>query len=218
MAWAREGRLRFRRLFKFLQGLGPFAAAAFLFAGRTDSANQQRAEDNLPPVVPLTAEQDHQRTMELLHISSLRRGPDGDPKSPNAANFDESKVAPHGKLPDPLVFNDGTKVITAEQWWQKRRPEIVEGFDREIYGRVPKNVPKVNWEVISTINEKNGDVPAVTKKVVGHVDNTSYPLISVDIQLTVSTPAGAAGPVPVMMEFGLSAEALAAIRKRLTEA
>ena len=29
-------------------------------------------------------------------------------------------------------------------WWNKRRPEIVEDFDREIYGRVPKVMPKVN--------------------------------------------------------------------------
>ena len=39
------------------------------------------------------------------------------------------------------------KVTTAEQWWTKRRPEIVEDFDREVYGRVPKDVPKVTWEV-----------------------------------------------------------------------
>ena len=52
----------------------------------------------------------------------------------------------------------------------------------------------------------------------GHVDNSSYPLIKVDIQLTLSTPANATGPVPVMMEFGLSPEFLAAMRKRFTEA
>lgn len=68
-------------------------------------------------------------------------------------------------------------------------PEIVEDFDREIYGRVPKNTPKVNWEVTSTIREMNGDVPVITKHLVGHVDNSSYPLITVDIQLTLTTPA-----------------------------
>jgi oligosaccharide reducing-end xylanase len=48
----------------------------------------------------------------------------------------------------------------------------------------------------------NGDVPIVTKTLVGHVDNTSYPLISVAIQLELATPAKATGPVPEMMEFG----------------
>jgi hypothetical protein len=165
----------------------------------------------------LTAEQDHQRLLDLLHITQLRRGPDGDPQSPNAANVDESKVAPYS-LPDPLVLKNGQKVTTAEIWWKQRRPEIVDDFDREVYGRVPSVTPKVNWEVISTSQEKNGDVAIVTKAPVGHVDNSSYPVIHVDIQLTLTTPAHAAGPVPVIMEFGLSPEILAAIRKRLTEA
>src|SRR5260370_21274385 len=178
----------------------------------------QQAANTLPPPVHLTAEQDHQRILDLLHITSLRRGADGDPKSPNAANYDESKATPYPSLPDPLILKDGKKVTSAKIWWDLRRPEILEDFDREIYGRVPKITPKATLEVASTTNEKNGDVPVITKKLVGHVDNSSYPLITVDIQLTLSTPASATGPVPVIMEFGLSAEALAAFRKRFTEA
>ena len=174
-------------------------------------------DSNLPPV-HLTPEQDHHRLLDLLHITSLRRGPDGDPKSPDAANFDESKVNRDLALPDPLVLNNGVRVTTSEMWWKQRRPEIVEEFDREVYGRVPKDIPKVDWEVLSTASEENGGVPAITKKLVGHVDNSSYPLISVDIQLTLITPAKASGPVPVIMELGLSAEALEALRKRLSDA
>ena len=155
--------------------------------------------------------------MDLLHISSLRPGADGDPKSPRAANYDESKVLPY-TLPDPLVLKNSKKVTTAKIWWKQRRPEIIEEFDSEIYGRVPKNTPKVNWEVVSKIEEKNGDIPVITKKLIGHVDNSSYPLIKVDIELTLSTPANATGPVPVMMEFGLSPEFVAAMRKRFTDA
>ena len=174
--------------------------------------------DSNPPPVHMTAEQDHQRMLGLLHVTALRRGPDGDPKSPNAANFDESKVSPNLTLPDPLVLNDGKKVTAQEVWWKQRRPEIVELFDREVYGRVPKDTPKVRWEVVSSTSEKIGGVPATTKKLVGHVDNSSYPLITVDIQLSLTTPSKAGGPVPVMMEFGLSPEVLEAIRKRMTEA
>jgi len=209
--------LPFHPSLKSLSNFVVLALFVYPLASGTGSATQQAFSD-LPPVVHLTAEQDHQRTMKLLHITSLRRGPDGDPKSPNAANFDESKVAPYGNLPDPLVFQNGARVATSKEWWEKRRPEIVEDFDREVYGRVPKNVPKVAWEVISTTSEKNGDTAVLTKKVVGHIDNTSYPLIAVDIQLTVSTPKAAAGPVPVMMELGMSPEAVAAMRKRLSDA
>ena len=169
------------------------------------------------PPVHLTSEQDHQRMMDLLHISLLRRGPDGDPKSPNAANFDEWKV-PAYSLPDPLTLKNGQKVTTAARWWEQRRPEIVEDFDREIYGRVPTNVPKVNWEVASTVKETVGDVPVITKNLVGHVDNSLYPSVTVDIQLTLTTPANATGPVPVMMEFGLAPEIMAVIRKRFSDA
>jgi enterochelin esterase-like enzyme len=175
-----------------------------------------RARDNSAPV-HLTAEQDHQRIMDLLHIPSLRRGPDGDPKSPNAANFDESKVAPYA-LPDPLVLKNGKRVKDAKTWWERRRPEIAEEFDREVYGRASSNTPKVNWEVTSTTKETNADFPVITKKLIGHVDNSSYPLVTVEIQLTLTTPANATGPVPVMMELGWSPEQLAAFTKRFPNA
>ena len=84
-----------------------------------------------------------------------------------ASNYDESKANPYPDLPDPLTLKNGKKVKTAKEWWQQRRPEIVEFFDREIYGRVPKNLPKVKWEVTSTPHGTNGDVPVVTKATRG---------------------------------------------------
>jgi hypothetical protein len=169
------------------------------------------------PPVHLTSEQDHQRMMDLLHIQPLRRGPDGDPKSSNAANTDESKVAPYS-LPDPLVLKNGKRVTTPEMWWKQRRPEIVEDFDREIYGRVPANTPKVDWKIVSKTNETLFGMPVITKKLTGHVDNSSYPQVTVDIDLTLTTPENALGPVPVMMEFGLAPEVLAAIKKHFIDA
>jgi hypothetical protein len=177
----------------------------------------QTAENNSSQPAHLTSEEDHQRMMNLLHITSLRRGADGDPKSPNAANYDESKADRYGPLPDPLVLKNGKRVTTAKAWWTKRRPQIVEAFDTEIYGRVPKNAPAVKWEVVSTTRETNGDVPVITKTLKGHVDNSAYPAISVDIDLTLSTPANANGPVPAMMEFALSPEVLASLKKRFPE-
>ena len=165
----------------------------------------------------LTAAQDHQRIMELLHITSLRRGADGDSKSANAANYEEAKAGPVGKLPDPLVLKNGKRVTTSEMWWKKRRPKIVEEFDREIYGRVPRNAPKVRWEVVSTANEKNGDVAVVTKKLVGHVDNSAYPAIKVNIDATLTTPANATGSVPVMIELALSPEVMEGLKKRFPD-
>ncbi len=156
-----------------------------------------------PSPAQLAAQADRQKMLDALHIASLRQGANGnDPKAPNAANYDESKANPFPDLPDPLVLNNGKKVTSAKMWWNQRRPEIVELFDREIYGRVPKNVPKVKWEVTSTKNEMNGDVPVITKELVGHVDNSSYPEVTVDMRVTLSTPANARNGVPVIMEFG----------------
>jgi hypothetical protein len=149
-----------------------------------------------------TAQQDHQQMMDQLHITSLRPGADGShPQAPNAANYDEAKANPYPDLPDPLVLKNGKKVKTAKVWWSKRRPEIVEDFDREVYGRVPRDTPKVVWEVAGTTQEKNGDVPVIVKRLVGRVDNSAYPAIAVNIDWTLTTPANASGPVPVVMEF-----------------
>jgi GH35 family endo-1,4-beta-xylanase len=155
-----------------------------------------------PAPVELTAEQDHQRMLKLLGIERLRPGVDGyNRAAPNAVNYDESKGGPTTPLPDPLVLKNGRRVTDARAWWDKRRPEIVEEFDREVYGRAPLKTPRVKWEVLSTSREKNGDVPVVVKKLVGHVDNSSYPQVNVDIDLTLTTPAEAGGPVPVMLEL-----------------
>ena len=143
--------------------------------------------------------------LKLLGITAIRRGRDGmNLQSPYYANYDEAKANPFPNLPDPLRLKNGQRVETAQEWWKHRHPEIVEDFDREIYGRVPRDTPKVTWEVTSTSRETNGPVPVITKQLVGRVDNSSCPPISVNLQLTLSTPAEAPGPVPVIMQFGFN--------------
>ncbi len=175
--------------------IAPLASLAFQAA--------EPAGGTLPPPVKLSPQDDHQRLMDILHITEVRRGRDGNNKdSPYYANYDESKANPYPDLPDPLTLKNGKKVTKAADWWNKRRPEIVEDFDREVYGRVPKNTPKVKWEVTNTTQGMNGDVPIVTKQLVGTVDNSMDPDIEVKIQLTLATPQNATGPVPVIMQFG----------------
>ncbi len=152
--------------------------------------------------VQMTANQDHERLMKLLHVTSLRPGPSGNPEAKDAANSDESKANPYPDLPDPLTLNDGRKVTTPEMWWKLRRPEIQESFDREVYGRVPNNVPRVTWEVLSTSGDTADGTPAITRKLLGHVDNSGDPSITVAIDLSLTIPAEAKGPLPVIMEFG----------------
>jgi hypothetical protein len=182
--------------------LGPYFLACAIVAPVLGDDPPKKTDPTAP--VQLTALQDHKRMMELLNIKELRRGANGNnPKAENAANYDESKATMYPKLPEPLVMKNGTKVTTAATW-PKRRAEIAEDFDREVYGRVPKETPKVKWEVTEKKDEKIGDVAVTTKRLVGHVDNSSYTPVTVDIQLTLTTPADAKGPVPVIMEFGFA--------------
>jgi hypothetical protein len=158
-----------------------------------------RSNQPFPSPVTFTAEQDHQNMMDQLGIKALRPAP-----SPKTANYDESKANPFPNLPDALTLNDGRKVTSPEVWWRKRRPEIVEAFERDVYGRIPENVPKVTWSVKAVDREIIGGRPVIAKELIGHVDNSSYPLISVDIRMTLVTPANARKPVPVLMMFGPS--------------
>src|SRR3954447_2010129 len=154
------------------------AALSFLLAV---PAIDQEARPADPKPVKLTAQQDHKLMMEALKIRSLREGANGmNPRAPNAANYDEVRANPYPNLPDPLTLKNGEKVKTAEAWWSKRRPEIVEDFDREVYGRVPKDVPKVTWEAAGTTEEKVGGVAVLTKRLMGHVDDSKCPQIKVD--------------------------------------
>src|SRR5580693_4365444 len=116
-----------------------------------------------------TAAEDHQNMMEQLGIKALRPGPSGNENDPNHANYDEAKANPFPNLPDVLTLKNGKRVTTAAMWWNQRRPEIVEDFDREVLGRIPKTVPKVTWEVTKTAEATLSGHPVIGKQLLGHV-------------------------------------------------
>src|ERR1700761_7262777 len=118
------------------------AAAVLGIAGGFVSDTRAQSASTPPPMT-LTDDQDRQTMMDQLGIKRLRPGANGNEKAPDHANYDEALANPYPNLPDPLTFPDGRKVTTAEMWWKERRPQLVEDFEREMYGRVPKNVPKV---------------------------------------------------------------------------
>ena len=156
-----------------------------------------------PKPVIFTAQQDHDNMMQQLGIKQLRPGPSGDANAPNHANYNESNANPCPQLPDILTTNAGKKVANTEMWWKVRRPEIVKGLE-EVYGKQPANIPKVNWEVKVTDREFifPGFIPVIAKQIVGHVDNSAYPLINVDIKMMLVVPANVKGTVPVLMMLG----------------
>ncbi|MBN8823391.1 MULTISPECIES: acetylxylan esterase [unclassified Spirosoma] len=165
---------------------------------------QQAAIDSskYPPLKTMTAQQDQANMMQQLGIRKLRPGPSGNESDPNHANYDESQANPCPQLPDVLTTKKGRKVTTPEQWWSIRRPEIIEDFEKEMYGRIPANVPKVTWTTKITDNEFVGRIPVLARHMIGRVDNSEYPLISVNINMVLVLPQNVKGPVPVMIMLG----------------
>jgi lysophospholipase L1-like esterase len=145
------------------------------------------------------AEFDDARNMrEQLGITRLRGGvsPSG-----QGEGFDEAKANLYSEtVPDALTMNDGTKVTTAAQW-PARRAELVELFEREVYGHVPANVPKVTWEVVSEERGQVAGVPTITRKLIGRIDNTGYPAITVAIDAQFTAPIDSPEARPIILEF-----------------
>jgi hypothetical protein len=151
----------------------------------------------------LTAREDHRLMMDLLGIDSLRHGRNGmDPGAPDYANYDEALANPYPHLPQLLRANDRTPVTTADAWWSVRRPELVELFERELYGRVPAGAPAVRWEVAGTRDTVLSGLAVTVQDLVGRVDNSAFPAIEVAIRAELALPAATVGPVPVIVQFG----------------
>ena len=156
----------------------------------------QFGKGKLPDFIPADYD-DYQNMLDQLGIKKMRRGRDGKNDTSAEATANPWKDS----LPDLMTFKDGTKVTSADQW-PKRRAEILEDFETEIYGRVPRHVPKVTWEVTKTEEGEIGGIAVVTKTLVGKVDNSAFPKIKVEIQASFSVPKNAKGKVPIILQFG----------------
>jgi len=199
------------RVFDRLAIVPWFAAFAVTLAFQSvcaQSSPESAATASAPSQAPvhLTAGQDRMRLLGMLGLreTDLRPAPVPDARSPRSANYDEAKANVFPTLPDPLVFRDGQPVKTATDWWVKRRREIFEDFDREILGLTPVSAPAVEWHVMSTTHEKYGGVDVVTKRLDGRVGPWMNTPIKFSIDLLLTVPAHAAGPVPVIMELAFA--------------
>jgi hypothetical protein len=188
-----------------LAGLAGWSMAAWALLPVPTAQQQPPAAPPAPNPAMVAMQEataaDHKDMMNKLGITALRPGPSGNEQAPNHANTDEALANPYPNLPDVLTLKNGRRV-TSPAMWAQRRAEIVEDFDREVVGRVPKAVPSVTWAVTRTVESAVGGRPVIGRQLVGHVDNAVAPAIVVDIQMTLVTPADVKTPVPVMIMFG----------------
>jgi hypothetical protein len=173
----------------------------FLAAGASAQTAAPTADERAAIAAASAAER--AREMQVLGIAELQPPSTAyDIGKPGNANYDEAKANPYPKLPSLLVLKDGTAVRTAAQW-QKRRAELKALFDETVYGKYPARIPAVSWKVTGLEQMTVQGIPAVVKHVTGHVDNSAYPAIAVDIQLDVVTPQATKGrKVPVIIGGG----------------
>jgi hypothetical protein len=173
-------------------------AVAFYISSPSSGQEPKGGKGKQPDFIPAGYD-DYQNMLDQLGIKKMRKGRDGRAKVDTS---DEATANPFKEsMPDLMTFKDGTKVKTADQW-PKRRAEIVEDFESEVYGRIPKSVPKVKWEVTNTTEGESGGIATVTKTLVGHVDNSAFPQIEVSIQANFTVPKHAAGKLPIILQFG----------------
>ncbi|MEZ0241927.1 MAG: hypothetical protein ACAH11_01020 [Sphingomonas sp.] len=137
-----------------------------------------------------------------IPASSIRPGADGfNRDAPNAANYDESKAG-IPVLPGVLTMVNGDRVDSPRMWWRERRPEIVELFDREIYGRVPATAPVIRWKLVKEERAVEAGIPVIKRWYEGTADNSAFPAAKAVIQLRYTVPANARGKVPLILSFG----------------
>ncbi len=106
---------------------------------------------------------------------------------------------------DLLKMKNGKVITTADEWWNKRRPEIVKDIEDQLYGRIPDEtiLPKVTWSVI-TSSGGTGNSAYIQKEILGTIDVSRYPQVrnKPEIRATLRTPANVTEPVPVIIFFG----------------
>jgi hypothetical protein len=139
---------------------------------------------------------DHQNMMDQLGITRLRPG-----KNSQEKNDEATANRYKDTMPDVLTMKDGTRLTSADQW-PMRRAQLLEVFEREVYGRIPDGVSNVTWEVTATTEGTVGEIPTITKTLVGHVDNSAHPDIAVDIQASFTVAGSAKKLAPIVIEFG----------------
>jgi hypothetical protein len=110
------------------------------------------------------------------------------------ANYDESKV-PAYTLPDPLIFSDGSRVSSKEDW-NNRRTEIYKTFKKEVYGNSPE------WKGKLTSHELSSDHHALDDKAIRREVNIKLQNNNKELNFTllIYLPHSS-GKVPVFLGY-----------------
>ncbi len=115
--------------------------------------------------------------------------------APHAAPFPAlEELALQPELPDPLRMLDGTRITTAEQWWERRRPELLALFEHYMYGHAPAPPPLELRSELASTSALRGKA-RIKLATIELASPEGVPPIDVLLVL----PERRAGPVPVFL-------------------
>ena len=120
-------------------------------------------------------------------------------QGPSSTNYDESKVGAY-TLPDPLVFADGKPVRAAREWTERRRQEILELFQANVFGRNPKPPASTRFDVFESDRHALGG-KALRKQVSIYFSSSKD---GPKEDLLIYIPAAARKPAPVILSLNFS--------------
>jgi hypothetical protein len=109
-------------------------------------------------------------------------------------NYDEQKVGIY-TLPDLFRTHDGGKVKTPEEWFMKRRPEILDDFRENQFGFAPGR-PEDMWFDVFDPGTPALNGMAVRKQVCVYFTGDTA---GSKMDLLIYLPADANGPFPLLM-------------------
>lgn len=100
------------------------------------------------------------------------------------------------QLPDPLVMQNGERVTSAAAWQSTRRPEVLELFRKNVYGRAPVGRPAdLKFEVFDSASDAmEGKATRKQVKITYHGPGGEG-----SINLVLFTPNAAKQPAPCFL-------------------
>ena len=109
-------------------------------------------------------------------------------------NYDESKI-PVYTLPELLIASKGVKILSSKDWEKIRRPELLELFTSQVFGRVPTTPFQKSITVVK--EDKNAMNGLSTLKLVDITITAKGKTLTIHMGLFI--PNNATKPIPVFL-------------------
>lgn len=113
----------------------------------------------------------------------------------NVISFGQNVSLVNYNLPKLLVSNSGKEIQNSDEWKNIRRPEILELFNKYVYGRIPDSKLEINFRIAKNIpNALEGK--AIQKEVIASFTNGEDTL---EMNILIFLPKNIDKPVPLFL-------------------